>query len=451
MAVTIPTFDVEFRLDGQIHAPGQVSALVGGLAGATDLFVVSHGWNNDMAEARQLYGALLGNIAKIAGTADAPALPAPLRAVLAAAAGRSFAALQIFWPSKKFADADLIPGGGAATATAENRRAVERVLEDLKRSPRLLGDATVDPVRAATIDRARDLLSQVADDRTARREYVFLLRTILDPAAAHADDGSAEFFVTDPETLFDELSGEVMAPPPARPGGATSIGNAGGAAALGDLLEGALAAARRLANFATYYQMKARAGTVGSTGVATVLREVRRARPDIRLHLVGHSFGGRLVTAAAHALDPGTPKVSMCLLQAAFSHNGFSGGFGTDHEVGFFRDVIASRRISGPIAITHTKNDTAVGIAYPLASRIARQRAAALGDENDPYGGMGRNGAQNTAEAQGQARLMGKPGADYAFQANRIHNVKADVVEHHGDVARIEVAFMVLCAATAVP
>ena len=40
-----------------------------------------------------------------------------------------------------------------------------------------------------------------------------------------------------------------------------------------------------------------------------------------------------------------------------------------------------------PILITHTKNYKAVGIAYPLASRIAQHVASALGNENDPIEG----------------------------------------------------------------
>ena len=44
--------------------------------------------------------------------------------------------------------------------------------------------------------------------------------------------------------------------------------------------------------------------------------------------------------------------------------------------------------------MTHTKNDKAVGVAYPLASRIAGDKTAAFGDENDKFGGLGRNGAQ---------------------------------------------------------
>jgi hypothetical protein len=136
----------------------------------------------------------------------------------------------------------------------------------------------------------------------------------------------------------------------------------------------------------------------------------------------------------------------MSLLQAAFSHNGLSGGFGDKGDKGFFRALIDEKRISGPIIITHTKNDKAVGIAYPLASRIAGQNAAALGDENDPYGGMGRNGAQNTVEAD-KASTMGLPGTMYSFHAGKVHNISSDVIKDHGDVRRIEVAYAILSAA----
>jgi hypothetical protein len=57
------------------------------------------------------------------------------------------------------------------------------------------------------------------------------------------------------------------------------------------------------------------------------------------------------------------------LLQGAFSHNGFTENF-IDQTDGFFHKVISQNKIDGPIIATHTVNDHAVGIAYPLASRI---------------------------------------------------------------------------------
>jgi hypothetical protein len=211
-----------------------------------------------------------------------------------------------------------------------------------------------------------------------------------------------------------------------------------------------IGAARRIANFATYYQMKERAGRVGSNGLAAVLRTCRKKAPHVRLHLVGHSFGGRLVTAAADGLPANTPAVTVTLLQAAFSHNALSGDFGKG-KAGFYRKVLSDRRVSGPIVITHTKNDNAVGIAYPLASRIAQQVAAALGDENDPYGGMGRNGAQHTAEAAGHAVTLGPVGEEYSFAPGSVYNLRADqFIGGHSDVRNGSVAYAVLSCTAAI-
>jgi hypothetical protein len=441
-------FDVEFTRDGAVFQPPQLEVLLSGLAPLSDLLVLSHGWNNDKADASALYDELLGNIDKLLDLRNQPTVPPPLKAFVDRLRGRTFAAVRIFWPSKRFTDADLIPGGGAATAAAEaeNTAAVGRILDRLKENPTVLGGTDRDSTHDAAMERAKALVPQLATVE-AKKEFVTLLRNILDPSMMEKDDASAGFFTTAPETLFANAEGPVSPPVASLAGGGAGMGT-GGAASLGDLLSGVQAAARRIANFATYYQMKSRAGTVGSKGVADMLQAVRAAKPEIRIHLAGHSFGGRLVTAAADAFPANTNSVTMSLLQAAFSHNGLSGGFGNG-ERGFFRALVDEKRISGPIIVTHTKNDRAVGIAYPLASRLAGQNAAALGDENDPYGGMGRNGAQHTAEVD-NVFTLGLPGTSYSFQPGKIHNISSDVIQDHSDVGRIEVAYAVLSAAASI-
>ena len=446
------SFDIEFTKDGDVFDAAQLDALVAGLDPFSDLLVLSHGWNNDKAEASQLYDELTRNIEKLLDLRlrDEASVPETLRAFTKRLQGRNFAAVRIYWPSKKFTDDELIPGGGAATAQGEqqNTKAVEKVLDELKEDPQRLGDRTQTPARVQAMERAKALLPQLATV-DAQREFVSLLRQLLDPTAAENDDASAGFLTAAAETLFANASAPVVAPAGGGDGGGAGM-TSGGAASLGDFLSGVQAAARRIANFATYYQMKSRAGTVGSKGVAQMLTRVRQKKNDIRIHLAGHSFGGRVVTAAAHTLPANTNAVSMTLMQAAFSHNGLSDGFGDGRkEKGFFRSILDDKRVSGPIIITHTKNDRAVGIAYPLASRIAGQNAAALGDQNDPYGGMGRNGAQNTAEADNVA-TMGLPGTQYSFKRGRVHNILSDVITGHGDVTRIEVAYALLSAAGAV-
>jgi hypothetical protein len=192
--------------------------------------------------------------------------------------------------------------------------------------------------------------------------------------------------------------------------------------------------------------MKGRAGTVGRGGLNSALRDLKKARPDLRMHLVGHSFGGRLVTAVADG-PAGKPSLSfdsMSLLQAAFSHNGFAVKFDGSRNGGF-RTVVSAHKVRGPIIITHSKNDKAVGVAYPLASRIAGQDASALGDAEDRFGGMGTNGAQHTPESvDGMLKAVG--GA-YSFEDGKVYNLDADaIIEDHSDICHDEVAFALLKA-----
>jgi hypothetical protein len=442
--MALSRFDVEFTKDGDVFKPAQVDALLAGLSGVTDLLVLSHGWNNDLADARTLYDELVGNLERLLDARGAAGSPAAIQAL----EGRTYAVCQVFWPSKKFTDADLIPGGGAASATKAGDKALLKMLEALKRDPVRLGGKDAPSARVKAIDRAINAVPKLSTSAAARKTFVDALRTTMPKGkgAREIDDGSAGFLKADPEKLFVALSAAVIAPGArTSAGGAATLGEAGGAAGLGDLAEGFMAGARRIANFVTYYQMKERAGVVGSTGLAPLLRRCRKVNPNLRLHLVGHSFGARLVTAAAAGLPKQTPNVTISLLQAAFSHNALSGDFGKG-KPGFYRAVLAEGRVSGPIIITHTKNDQAVGVAYPLASRIANQVAAALGDENDPYGGLGRNGAQHTTEAEGHNAVMGGTKTVYSFAPGTISNLRADtVVKDHGDVRGEAIAYAVLC------
>jgi len=101
-------FDVEFTKDGTVHDERQVTALLEGLDGATDLLVLAHGWNNDLADATALYDELVGNLTSLLTAAGGE--------------GPQLAVMRAFWPSKKFADEDLIPGdsrrGGGPVAAA---------------------------------------------------------------------------------------------------------------------------------------------------------------------------------------------------------------------------------------------------------------------------------------------------------------------------------------------
>jgi pimeloyl-ACP methyl ester carboxylesterase len=179
------------------------------------------------------------------------------------------------------------------------------------------------------------------------------------------------------------------------------------------------------------------------------LRTLRQTFPALRIHLVGHSFGARLVTAAADASGAEVQPASLLLLQAAFSHNGFAPAFHADGRdyTGFFRRVVQERKVAGPIVITYTLNDKAVGLAYAIASRLAREAVSGLGDAGDLYGGLGRNGAVHMPDAElgGHVLELLAPGGAYSFAAGRVFNLKADrFIDSHSGIRNDAVGYALL-------
>jgi hypothetical protein len=420
----IPYVEAQFDKHGTLERPVALPA------GVTDLFVISHGWNNEADAARTLYRTLFTNFAAVATPDDLP--------------GRSVAIVGVIWPSKKFDELLAIAGVplgalGAASiqaAAASSRTAVEAKLDRMK-------ELFTEPAERQLLDDLKALVPDLEDKASARRSFVERVRSLLDPSAANREDASDSFFKGSGDDLMDNLKvdEEDLDPEVAGTGGGASlplgVGSAGvapgGAAGLTDVLSGFNAAALNVLNYSTYYEMKARAGTVGKNGVA---RLVDQLAPGVqKIHLVGHSFGGRVVAAAA--ANSTTDKIaSLTLLQTAFSHNGFSKGMN-----GFFRAVVDRKRVHGPILVTHTANDRAVGIAYPLASRINGDKTAAFGDKDDVFGGLGRNGAQHMQDGETIVGRLSAVGAKYAFKAGTFFNLEAsEFIKGHGDVTGREVA-----------
>jgi hypothetical protein len=441
----IPYGEVQFTKDGAIFDSSEVEDLLQVLAttAATDLFVIAHGWNNDMDDARRMYEAFFQRVREVLDTDRVPG-----------AATRRYAVLGLLWPSKKFSEAELTAGGAAGLEDVDSDEAIAGQLG-------LLDQLLDDPAASAQLDQARQLIPRLEDSPESQRRFAELVRGVVSPAAQDDEDASTTFFDLPPDDLMDRLGETILTDdlPPAD-------GDGGGAAALdpmaadralttdevaaAGLLDffrgGPRAAARNLLNFTTYYQMKDRAGRVGQGGAHQVLQRVRAAEPALKLHLIGHSFGARLVTALAvgPSGQPAQRTDSLSLLQAAFSHNGFAFHWDGTRD-GLFRRMVTDHVVSGPVVITCTRNDQAVGIAYPLASRIARQTASGLGDRNDPYGGMGRNGAQHTPEATDAFLLP--VGQAYELQPARLHNLNADdFIANHSDICKNEVAQAVLSA-----
>jgi len=424
----LPYLEVEFNKDGSIHKP-KISDVIELIEKKklTDLFVISHGWNNDIKEARDLYASLMDLLATELQSSSFQS--------------RSFGILGVLWPSKKFTDEELIPGGGAASVAkkSEKQKLVDAI-KSLKNSFDKTGSALI-------LDDAKKAAQKLnTDPDQASKDFVAqmakLISGIKGKSVEPEDKGAREFHKEGAKSLLIRLQDTTTKTVTSKNrGGAASVSPAAGG--VSDGFQGLFEGARNLLNYVTYYQMKERAGTVGKEGLAPVIKEIKKMYPHIRVHLIGHSFGGRLVTSAAANVGKGAID-TLVLLQAAFSHYGFAQNYSNGGD-GMFRAAIANQKIKGPVIITHTHNDTAVGKAYAIASRVGRQTGSFLGGPDDLYGGMGANGAQITPEANNDFILSNQ--SKYNFKAGKIYNLKADnCIKDHSDICKKEVANVVALA-----
>ncbi|GEO01575.1 hypothetical protein NSE01_34070 [Novosphingobium sediminis] len=428
-------------------------------AGTTDLIVMSHGWRNDTDDALTLYSTLIGNVKQAAGATFA-------------ANNRSWAVAGVFWPAYRF-EPDLsiraqpqtgapAPTGGAL-AIGDNDLPEHDLRTYAEEFAELL-DCDTDAFAAAAL--------KGANGGKSANDFFKLLRSNLTPDPKLKGEHKRLLTARGSEFLSDLKS---AATAPTQFDTLEPAAGAGEAAGFTDIIRqvqrvftGGRAAVATALNYATYYEMKARAGVIGKA-LAPVVEQA--AGNGVRVHLIGHSFGARLVTSLANELASLKPA-SMSLLQGAFSHNALGiksnqpGGAATD---GLFRKVIAGKRVSGPFLVTHTRRDTAVGFAYPAASALSGTTAANfieaaqayLGGPTDPYGGIGANGALSLKPGEDVAHVAvlrngkpllaprGNPGAAAAPVLSRglVNNVLADaIISEHWDVKNPNVAALVWAA-----
>ena len=199
---------------------------------------------------------------------------------------------------------------------------------------------------------------------------------------------------------------------------------------------------------ASYWQMKIRAGTVGRAGLGPVLGQLP---PGVRVHLVGHSFGARLISFALAGLPPGpSPVRAVTLLQGAFSHFAFASPLPFDAaRSGALAGLPA--RINGPLVACFTEHDSALGRFYPLASFAAQDDSAAAQNPSSRWGAIGANGAQGV---HAPVVAIRPAGARYEFVPGGVLNIDAsEVVRNgpppsgaHSDILHPEVTWLVLAA-----
>jgi hypothetical protein len=416
--------DIKLRFDarGALREPAALPALLERAKNATDIFIVSHGWWNNESTADCFYRRIIGGIARTTPGYLTPERYRPLF-------------VTVYWPSALFpmepSDCTLDPRI-ESSATPAISFTFERVREWAANA---YPDA---PLRAEFDGEVRRVAALLEQERTSSlanaeaEELAALLmrwRDASGPSPLSGEAGEPVLFTGSPQQVAqrwrdrpaDPRTAELSLPGLPSPRGWLNFGNA-----------------------FTFWTMKERAGVVGSRGVYEVLRALQPLRDKrIKIHLIGHSFGGKLVSASLTGTSgPGNRVDSLIILQGAFSHFAFANredigraGVAVDRD-GLYRGILASSLVTGPVVVTHSSADTPNRLLYPAGVALVNDVTEAA--RAPRFGSLGANGilAAPTAAFNLATQTM----ASVEAQAPRTISVDASgVILGHSDLIKAQV------------
>ena len=412
----------------------------------TDLVVFSHGWNNDEATATALYARWFDLL-------NAQVAP-----------DRRVGFVGIRWPSQLWRDVpipDFEPTPGAAPGAAALTPTATADAGSPTLSPQQLQDLkSLFPQGSAELDEIASLLA--ADPTQAGAdELLAAMQRFNDAVAVNSADGEVaesgrpEMFQEGKtaDEVFGAYANALIASG-VDIAGAGAGGGAGVFDQIGKLWHGAKEALRGL----SYWQMKNRAGVVGQRGLGPLLGRIiaKEECKTLRIHLIGHSFGARVVSFALAGLPAGDPSPvkSVTLLEGAFSRFAFMEPL--PWEAAPPNGALAGQltRVDGPLTVCFSSHDTALSLSYPLASAVAGDNAAGAADPLFRFRAIGSLGAYNSTTL-----FIDQVGTGYPFTNGTILNIDSSAVVMngnppsgaHSDIFHPELAWIVASAAKLTP
>ncbi len=438
----IPYYIVPFDKRGICEGPETRKHLLecAHSGGFTDIFLFAHGWNNDWSMATGRYEAFIDGYMKLR---QEHALPVP--------AGYRPLLVGIFWPST------ALVFGAAETGpeiAAEDPAAIDAAVS--------AGRQEVAEIAAALLPERVARFYELVQKDALTDEEGLEMATILQPlynssSAGLADPVNPANAALAARPASDEVEGsggpgeptpleilgawKAAAAPPEDFSDPTDFGTAGGgasgprAAGIGDLLRGL--DPRQVIRVATVWQMKDRAGVVGAGGVGPLLRDLLDASSG-RIHLIGHSYGAKVVLSAAASAALPRKVDSILLLQPAVSHLCFAAKVPGSGRPGGYRQVLD--RVEKPILSTFSARDFPLTRIFHLAVRRAGDlgeaaRIAAAGEPEPPsrfaaLGGFGPRGA-----GEQLIDIQDLPQRYDLASGTRVYGLRATrTISGHGDI-----------------
>ena len=206
----------------------------------------------------------------------------------------------------------------------------------------------------------------------------------------------------------------------------------------------------------SFWLMKRRAGQVGERlgreWLAPAFTGLGDRAP--RVHLIGHSFGAKLVTSAVLA---GVRPDTLVLLQAAFSAFAFAEDVPGTKRPGFYRPVIAERMVARSIVALRSDHDRALGTLYPAvtwghqvdrtARNLGRRTRVREVVARSAMGAVGVLGVGALEIDLVTAQKTGVPRGVITVDGSRVVTRREWLIGAHRDIYHDEIARLVLLAA----
>ena len=397
----------------------------------TDVFIISHGWLGDIPAARSQYNDWIGAMAN--QTAD-------LEKIKQVRPGFNPLMIGLHWPSKPWGDEDLI---NSVSFDINDEDPVDRFVDeyaDRIANTEAARQALQTIFTAANVGSATDTLPP----------EVLSAYQVLNQEANLGSEGEggapgSDWEGFDPEAIYEASQDE-------------PVSFAADSSLIPDKVLNPL-------RVLSYWTMKARARAIGESGGFNLLKALQeKAAPSVRFHLMGHSFGTIVVSSILNGPEgKGTlvrPVDSLALVQGAVSLWSYCGKISYEsNRPGYFHQVIAQKKVIGPIVTTYSIHDYAVGKMYPLAGKIALSSVDFAPGQLPEYGGIGSFGIGGD-DLGVENKAMLSCNEEYDFKPGKIYNLESSkficTVElggptsgAHCDIAKPEVAHAVWSAAYA--
>jgi pimeloyl-ACP methyl ester carboxylesterase len=396
----------------------------------TDIYIFSHGWNNDWSDAvgdnpsggpsGGGYRGMIESYVNLRRTHKL-AYNRPYRPLL----------IGIFWPSAwlilPWESAPRIAAADpqiAAAAQAQERHALDDVAQ-------LLDEGDVEAFYAYA---QQDKLS--ADD--ARKLAHILLPVYnlgVDSGPSDVPRPAGQVTADQLVELWRKIGGR------AKPRDTGTRGARLGRVSATPEVAGQLESfdPRSLLRGASVWMMKDRAGTVGAHGVADLLTGLLGASATARVHAIGHSFGCRVLLSAI-CFPPSLPRKvdSLLLLQPAVSHLCFASEIASTGKPGGYRAAL--ERVDQPILLTFSNEDQPLHnffhLALVRASDVGDAQIAGGDEPPNIYAALGGYGPRGVAAGECETIPINPVGQPYKLGADapEIYALNgAGVIHGHGD------------------